>query len=409
MTKKIVELTLEGMAYGGDAIGRDASGRMVFIPFGLPGEKVRVTIVEEHKRWARGRLQEIIESSSERITARCPHFAVCGSCHYQHMSYAGQLRVKQSIVCNQLERLGGFTNPPVEPIVASPSPWQSRNKVQFHLTPEGKLAYHGAFSPRLVAIDECHTLEPALAELWPRLDLEAVHGLRRVTLRSGTNDSIMIILEGESNPDLELSLDFPASVVWLGPGGVAVLAGSRELVFEIKGRSFVVSAPSFFQVNTALIAILVESVLALMQVESGETILDLYAGVGLFSAFMAEAGGRVIAVEESPWACSDFEINLDSFDDVSLYEATVEQALPSISIRPDAALIDPPRSGLSKPAMQALLDIHPPHLVYVSCDLATMARDGRELAKNGYQLERITPFDLFPQTYHIETVSLWRR
>jgi 23S rRNA (uracil1939-C5)-methyltransferase len=136
---------------------------------------------------------------------------------------------------------------------------------------------------------------------------------------------------------------------------------------------------------------------------------DLYAGVGLFSLFLARAGARVIAVEQSPAACADFAVNLDACEDVSLYEAEVEQALPAIPEAPDLALVDPPRAGLGRAALEALLARAPRRLAYVSCDPATLARDGRRLAEAGYSLEALTLFDLFPQTYHIETLSLWRR
>jgi 23S rRNA (uracil1939-C5)-methyltransferase len=188
-----------------------------------------------------------------------------------------------------------------------------------------------------------------------------------------------------------------------------VLAGEKSLAFEILDRTFLVSAGSFFQVHTAMAGELVQHVLRELRVRPAEIILDLYAGVGLFGAFLAHEGAHVIAVEESSQACSDFEHNLKEFDDVELYEAAVEVALPAVRSRPDAAIVDPPRAGLSREALQHIIDLEPPRLVYVSCDPATLARDGGRLAEAGYSLTRCTPFDLFPQTFHIETVSLWLR
>jgi 23S rRNA (uracil1939-C5)-methyltransferase len=162
-------------------------------------------------------------------------------------------------------------------------------------------------------------------------------------------------------------------------------------------------------VHRALAAELVRLALEALAPQEGEAVFDLYAGVGLFSAFLAQAGARIVAVEASPSACTDFEVNLAEFDDVELYEASVEVALPAIERKPDAVLVDPPRAGLEPPALDALLDLAPGRLVYVSCDPATLARDGKRLAQAGYRLERVTPLDLFPQTYHIETVSRWVR
>jgi 23S rRNA (uracil1939-C5)-methyltransferase len=405
----MTEITLSGHAYGGDTFGRDADGKMIFVPFALPRERVKVEIVDDHQRWARAQLLEVIEASPERIEPRCRHFTDCGGCHYQHMPYNVQLQAKAEIVRSQLERIGGFEDPPMEGIVPSPAPWNTRNHLQFNLTPEGQLGFMAAGSHRIVPIEECHLPEPVLSELWPRLDMESIPGLDRIGLRSGAMGACMIILEGKGAPEMDVIIDLPASVVWLAPGGLLVLAGERSLDFKISDRTFVVSAGSFFQVHTALVEELVQLVMRELSVQSGETVFDLYAGVGLFSVFLAHEGARVIAVEESSRACSDFEKNLVEFDNIELYEAPVETALPAIRSRPNAVIIDPPRAGISRKALQHIIDLSPPRLVYVSCDPATLARDGGRLTDAGYQFVRCTPIDLFPQTFHIETVSLWQR
>lgn len=409
MTREILELTLTGLAYGGEALGRDENGRMTFVPFALPGERVRVEIVDARKHWARGRLVDVLEASPLRIEPRCPHFTRCGGCHYQHMAYTDQLQAKADIVAEQMRRIGSFEDPPVEPAVPSPEPWNYRNHMQFHLTPEGRLGFVIADGAEVFAIQECHLPDPALKELWPRLDLATIPGLTRVALRSGVGDDLLVALHGEGNPEVEVHLDLPASVVWLGPGGMAVLGGEGSIATEVLGRPYRVSAGSFFQVNTALAGELQERAMQALDVQSGQVIYDLYAGVGMFSAGMLERGARVVAVEESSWACDDYEVNLHNFDKVTLYQATVEQALAAIEEPPNAALVDPPRAGLSRQALDSLIQADPERLVYVSCDPATMARDGKRLAAAGYALESVTPIDLFPQTYHIETLSLWRR
>jgi 23S rRNA (uracil1939-C5)-methyltransferase len=162
-------------------------------------------------------------------------------------------------------------------------------------------------------------------------------------------------------------------------------------------------------VNSALTPVLVDLVLDGLQVAPGQTVFDLYAGVGLFSRFAAERGAQVQAVELSASACDDFAFNLDDLESVSLYQASVEQALPSLLPHPDAVVVDPPRAGLGREIVSALISQAPARLVYVSCDPSTLARDGRILSGAGYRLERVTPVDLFPQTFHIETVSSWTR
>jgi 23S rRNA (uracil1939-C5)-methyltransferase len=397
------------MAYGGEAFGREPEGRMVFVPFGLPGELARVELVDVHKRWARARMLEVLEPSPDRIDPRCRHFGICGGCHYQHIPYKKQLEVKRQVLHSQLERIGKFDDPPVAPTVPSPSPWEARNHLQFSISTDGELGFMEASSNWIVPIQECFLPEPDLGDLWPRFTAEPDTPFTRVGMRIGDEGQAMIVLHGLEDPSIEMEMDLPASIVWLGPGGAAVLAGEGFILQSVNGRPFRVSAGSFFQVNTALAGKLVEHAIRSLEIQTGQTVLDLYAGVGLFSAFIAQAGADLIAVESSEWACSDFEVNLEEFDQVALYQAAVEEALPLLQVEPQSVLLDPPRGGVERDALERLIEMAPNRIVYVSCDPATLARDGRILADSGYQLEQVTPFDLFPQTYHIESISEWTR
>jgi 23S rRNA (uracil1939-C5)-methyltransferase len=325
------------------------------------------------------------------------------------MTYPAQLRAKSEILDSQFQRIGGFSQPPVDETVPSPSAWNYRNRVQFSITPEGQLGFMAAGSERVIPINECHLPLPDVGEVWPRVEVDAGSGVQRVTFRVGVEGERMIILHGTGTPEFEMDTDLPASIIWMVEGGQFVLAGESQITMQVLGRPFRVSARSFFQVNSALIGELVQRVLEGLNVQPGETVFDLYAGVGLFSAFLAEAGAQIIAVEESPQACSDFEVNLEEFEGVELFEAPVETALAAITARPDAVLIDPPRAGLSLEALEHLLRHEPPRLVYLSCDAATLARDGQRLKNAGYHLEHATPIDMFPQTFHIETLAIWRR
>jgi 23S rRNA (uracil1939-C5)-methyltransferase len=404
-----LEITFTGLAYPGRAFGRDDLGRMIFAPFVLPGERAKIEVIESHKRWAQGRILELLEPSPDRIIPRCQHYTHCGGCHYQHIPYPTQLQVKRDIIRSQLERLGDFKDPPIEPTIPSPSPWHYRNHIQFSLDRRGLLGFHAPQSDEVVPIRECHLPDERITDFWPRLDLGALPELERVSLRSGSDDSRMVILYSESDPDIELEIDLPASVVWLTQKGQVVLAGESHLIIEILSHPFQVSAGSFFQVNNRLAGELVNQALRFLNPGPEETIFDLYAGVGLFSLFIAETGARLIAVEESPWATEDFVINLDKFNSVELYESPVEFALSSIQAQANGILVDPPRAGLGKEVVNRLLAFRPERLVYVSCDPATLARDAKALVAGGYKLEKVQPIDLFPQTYHIETVLLFRR
>jgi 23S rRNA (uracil1939-C5)-methyltransferase len=380
------------------------------VPFGIPGEVVRVKLVEEKRGHARGEIIEILAASPERIAPRCPHFGACGGCHYQHLPYPAQLAAKSAILRDQLTRLGGLADPPVLPIVASPAPWNYRNQVQFHLNGQGRLGYQGRGSHQVIAIRECHLPEEAINAAWPLLELDPEAGIQRVSLKLGAEDDLQLVLEGESPEAPEFSVEgLPLSAVHLSPAGALVLAGSEYIVMEVLGRPFRVSAGAFFQVNTPMAAAMVAHLLANLPVNPGDTVLDVYCGVGLFSAFLAEKAGRLIGIEASPAAGEDFAVNLDEFENVALYEAPVEDVLPYLQEKPQAIVVDPPRSGLEPRALDGILKLAAPLLAYVSCDPATLGRDARRLAAGGYRLQQVTPFDLFPQTYHIESISFWEK
>lgn len=398
------------LVYGGDALGRLPDGRAVFVPFVLPGEKARIAVRQEKRGHVRGELLEILEPSPQRIAPPCPHFTLCGGCHYQHIPYEMQLAAKTEILRDQLQRIGGLADIPLNPAIASPAPFNYRNHVQFHLDPLGKLGFQASRSSQVIPITQCHLPEPALNEIWPLLDLEPVPGLERISLRLGADDDIQLILESSDGQLFEFSVEeLPISAVHLSPAGAVVLAGSEVLLMDILGRSFQVSAGAFFQVNTRLAEAMVRHILEILPLDPSTTLLEIYCGAGLFSAFLAPQVGRLVGIEVSPAACCDFAENLDEFENVELYEASAGEVLRQVNFHPDVILADPPRSGLDHPTLDALLAQQARWLAYVSCDPATLARDARRLSSEGYRLVQVTPFDLFPQTYHIESISLWEK
>jgi 23S rRNA (uracil1939-C5)-methyltransferase len=403
-----IEVTLDSLAYGGDALGRLPDGRLVFVPYALPGETVVVRLTEEKRRHARAELVDVLTSSPERVAPRCRHFGVCGGCHYQHMDYAAQLAAKQAILKEQLQRIAGIQDPPLRPTVPSPQAWGYRNHVQFHLAPSGALGYHKARSDQAFPIQECHLPEEPINVVWPQLEFDLLPDLARIGLRLGAGDEIQLILESSQPDPPEISVeDIPLSVVHVSPWGALVLAGSEQIEIEVLDRSLQVSAGVFFQANRQVAERMVAHILECLPLEPGKTLLELYSGVGLFSAFIAPRVKRLVCVESSPQACADFEANLEAFDNVELYEATAERVLGSLELRPDAVLVDPPRAGLGRGVTAGILTLRPQVLAYASCDPATLGRDARQLVAGGYHLEHVTLFDAFPQTYHIESISVW--
>lgn len=403
----LIEVTTP--VYGGESMGRLADGRAVFVPYTLPGELVRVELVEEKRGFARARLLEVVCPSPHRVTPRCRHFGVCGGCHYQQTDYATQLEIKKAVVRDQLERIGGVLNPPVMEVVPSLLEWNYRNNMQFHLDPNGKLGFQGWGSHMVVPISECHLPEGRLNDIWPQLDLEPLPGVDRLELRLGSDGEVLLVLESSDPAAPEFSVDFPLSAVHLTGSDKIVLAGEDYLLIEVLGRAFKVSAESFFQVNTAQAEAMVKHVLKTLPLDRNTTVLDVYCGVGLFSAFLAPRVKHCIGVELSETACDDYAVNLDEFDNVELYVGAAEAILPALKFQPDIVLVDPPRSGIERKALDALIALQPQIICYISCDPATLARDIKRLTTAGYALKQVTPFDLFPQTYHVETVSLLER
>jgi 23S rRNA (uracil1939-C5)-methyltransferase len=402
-----IDLELTGHAYGGEAFGRDDDGRMTFVAFTLPGEIVRAEIIDERKRWARATLTEILTPSPERISPRCPHYSKCGGCHYQHVAYETQLKIKEGILHDQLVRIGGLETPIINSIIPSSTPWNTRNQIQFSLAENGQLGFMAAGTNNVVPISECHLPLPEIEEIWPRIELAEQLEIERVILRKGLDGEVLIALQSAYEPDLDIQIDLPASLVWLNPQGVRVIAGNEYIESEVLDHRFRVSSRSFFQVNHYLLDTLAQLVNQSVDPQPGQMIFDLYAGVGLFSAFIAKRGAHLIAVEQSPWSCKDFEINLQMFDNVKLYEASVELALASIQEKPDTILVDPPREGLSQEVRDILIEMAPNKLVYLSCDPATLARDAKRLIQAGFEMDSVTPIDLFPQTYHIESLAVF--
>lgn len=410
MMAETFQVKMEKMVYGGDSLGRLPDGRAVFVPFVLPGEVVQIELVDEKKRFARAWPVEVIEASPDRIAPRCIHFGACGGCQYQNLDYAKQLELKEAIISDQFQRIGKIENPPLQPIVPSPTPWNYRNHIQFHLGQGGELGYIHTDGEHLLPIRECHLPQEPINELWPQLKLGPESGVYRLGIRLDSYDALMLIMEGDDPTPPAFSENIPISAVYTPPDArLTVLAGDDHLIYTILDRHFQVSARSFFQVNNAMAEKMISYLLEHLIISRDTRAIELYAGVGLFSAFIAANVSHLTAIESSGSACHDFAINLDEFDNVILYEAETEDVLPTLNMEIDLLIADPPRSGLAPAVHDALDKLHPPQIAYISCDPATLARDARKILNKGYHLVSVTPFDLFPQTSHIESISIFEK
>jgi 23S rRNA (uracil1939-C5)-methyltransferase len=412
-----IELHLTDVAHGGAALGRH-EGKVVFVPYAIPDEEVLVEIVEDKGRYARGRLVEVLSPSVQRVSPPCPHFgghataaAVgCGGCHWQHIAYEAQLEFKQRIVQDQLKRIGRFESVPVKPVIESPEPWHYRNHVQLALDENGRLGFMAAESQQVVPIEECHIMHPSLDEIFIALDLE-LPDLKRLSLRCGVNTGQrMVVFETHEDEPFELEVDLPISCVFLlSDGRTATLIGQEYISEVLAGQEYRISASSFFQVNTPQAEELVRLVRGYLAPTGNEVLLDAYCGVGVFGLSLAGEVGQVIGVEESSSAVADACFNASLADNAEFVEGKVEEVLPSLEAPIGLAILDPPRQGCASEALTALAGLTPDKIVYVSCDPATLARDTRRLVQAGYQLVEVQPVDMFPQTYHIESVAFLRR
>lgn len=408
----IFELELTGMAHGGSAIGRH-DGRAIFVPYAIPGERITARITQDKGRFAYAQGLSLVEASPSRIGPLCPHFGPgrCGGCHWQHIDYAAQLQFKQDIVRDQMTRIGGFKDVTVLPTIASPDPWYYRSHVTLHNAEGGRLGFVGTDDQMILPIEECHIIRPELLELFDSLTLEEVANLDRVRLQVGSDGDERLIAISTSDDEIpEIELDFPASVSFLSRDDEPqTLIGTGCVHYTIKGHVYRVTAGSFFQVNLKQAETLVNLVLDRLSLAGHESVLDLYSGVGLFTAFLAERASLVTALESYPTAVADADANLAGVDNVDLIEGTVEDVLADLDETYHAAVFDPPRTGVEPVALDALAAQGPGRIVYVSCDPATLARDAKRLAGKGYQLLDVQPVDMFPQTYHIEAVATFQK
>ena len=367
---------------------------MVLTPLVLPGERVRARAESEKPGLLRARLLEVLEASPERVAPPCPYFGACGGCHYQHAPYAAQLDAKRAILIEEFRRLGKI-EPPEEIAILSAEPWGYRNRIQLRIDAP-RIGYMEPRSHRLQPIAHCPIASPALNAViqtltamvrdprWPRF-------VQAVEIFTDESQVQFNVIES-SRPVARRFFDWCAETI---PGLV-------NGALDYQGR-FRVSRNSFFQVNRFLVDRLVEAAIG---GAAGECALDLYAGVGLFSIPLAQRFREVIAVEYGSGAARDLTLNAERAGAANLrvQHQSAELFLQEFQGKPDFVLLDPPRAGLGKSMVRRLAELRPPRLTIVACDPATLARDVAGLVAAGFHIDKLTMIDLFPQTFHIETI-----
>ena len=408
---------MERVAHGGFCVGRH-EGRAVFVRHALPGERVVARVTEGHAgdRYLRADAVEILEPSADRVEAPCRYAGpgACGGCDWQHATPEAQRRLKATVIEEQLLRLAGIERKvEVEEAPGTPDGLGWRTRVQFAVDDAGRLGLRKSRSHDVIPVDSCAIAAPGVEEVgaerrtWP-----GVAGVE-VIAASGSSDRAVVVtpLPKPHGHMPIVEMDVPVSVLRGDRDGAAARVHGRAQVREVAaGRTWKVSGSGFWQVHPAAADVLSAAVLEAVKAQPGETAMDLYCGVGLFAAGLAEAvgaEGEVVAVETEKAAVEDALVNLEGYDQIVIVEDRVDKALRDApkGFEAEVVVLDPPRSGAGRKVVQGIAELRPRVVAYVACDPAALARDLAYFAEQGYELDTLRAFDLFPMTHHVECVA----
>lgn len=442
----LLTLTIEGMGNEGEGIGK-VDGFPLFVKDALPGDVIEAKVLKVKKTYGYARLMKLIKASPDRREPACPLHRACGGCQIQALSYEKQLEYKEEKVRNQLVRIGGFSDPPLLPVIGMEKPFHYRNKAQFPVgrDREGKIitGFYASRTHSIIPNMDCLLGVPEnqriLKIILGFMEKEGISPydeaagtglLRHVLIRKGFATGelmVCLVINGNDFPGIERLADMLFTI----PGMTSltlnvnckntnVIMGDKLL--PVRGETFItdrigsvryqISPLSFYQVNPVQTRKLYETALSYAGLTGSEIVWDLYCGIGTISLFLAQKAGKVYGVEVVPEAIEDARKNaeLNSISNVEFYEGKAEEVLPRMyregGIRADVIVVDPPRKGCDRACLDTMLSMMPKRIVYVSCDSATLARDLKILCEGGYELKEVQPVDMFPQTAGIENVCL---
>ncbi|WP_192868055.1 23S rRNA (uracil(1939)-C(5))-methyltransferase RlmD [Calderihabitans maritimus] len=437
-----VEICIDNINHQGEGVGR-YRGFALFVPYTVPGEKILARVIQVKKNYARGELVEVLEKRRERVLPRCHNFGRCGGCHLQHIDYPSQLKIKRELVQEALRRIGGLQDVLVHPVIGMKEPWYYRNRVQLHVGERNGELVIGFYAPgtrRLVEAERCLLFPPELApviermkQLFQHCGIKAYrHGkgiLRHLVLKkSRSTGEVMLVVVTYTNsfPGGEmiaekLMAEFPEVVsvlqnvnrsrspLVLGPR-FRLIKGKETIREKIGPFQFLISAPSFFQVNPEQTEILYHKVVEYIEPLKPETVVDVYCGTGTIAIFLSQTARKIIGIETVAAAVEDARVNaaLNRVHNCEFRVGTAEEVIPELEreqLELQAVVLDPPRRGCDRRVLGAVARLNPRRIIYVSCDPATLARDLKILQELGYHARQVQPVDMFPHTYHIETVA----
>lgn len=388
----LLELELGEHADDGNPVAR-YEGAPVSVLGGLTGERVRGEVIWINPDATYARVTEVIEPSMHRRDAPCSYFLECTGCQWQHVTYAHQLELKKERVVQAMAEFAELADFTVEPVLASPNELGYRNHARFTVArwPEnrGQVGFVSGVTRRFVKVDRCLLMNAPVNDVLERVQGKLA-GMSQFSVRanSASGDSILI------QPALPSGVGLPKS-------------GQTHYEEDAASRRFRVASPSFFQVNTAQLEQMAELIKSMLGPAGTGTLLDAYSGVGTFSVLLAPHVERVIAIEESASGVEDARANAVGIDNIQFIEGRSEEVMQTLTGTVDYVILDPPRVGCMPEAIEAVENLAPSKVVLVSCDTAAMARDQSRLMARGFKLVRVQPVDMFPQTRHVEVLSLF--
>mgnify|MGYP005855865117 CR=1 FL=1 len=444
--KEVKKVTITGYSHEGAGVGRIGE-QVIFIPGALLDEEVLVEVTGRHKRYLQGRMLDVIKKHSQRQMPPCEVYASCGGCQLQHITYQGQLEIKERIVKETLARIGGLDSVLVQPALGMKNPWFYRNKGHFRVgidqgrlklgfVEEGSHDLAPAYCKHLFSFQVTaliSSLEDILSKYKVKVAGKKEKGLRHILIRESkaTGDILLVfIVSGEFSAEKEkitreichrnpavvgICQNFnpkPAGEV-MGKETV-LLWGKGEIEDRIGPFTFKISPRSFFQVNNVQTEALYEKALAYAGLTGKETVIDAYCGIGTISLFLARKAHKVIGIEYVPEAVEDARSNgvKNAVTNVEFFQGQAEILMPRLvkkGIKPDVVVVDPPRKGCDAALLDSIIAVNTERVVYVSCNPSTLARDLKYLAAGGYQVQEVQPVDMFPWTSHVECVTLMSR
>jgi 23S rRNA (uracil1939-C5)-methyltransferase len=390
-----IELSIDHVAFGGDGVGRFQQ-QVVFVPFTVDGDEARILITDVRKRFVRGRLEKLLKPSPNRIEPRCRYYARCGGCQYQHIHYDHQLRLKEQQVVDAFIRIGKVALPPSTPVIPSPGAFQYRGKADYHVRVSPNeppvIGFMDVSSKHIIDIDRCEIVDETINEacLTFRRDL----GMGRINTPWDRQTIWSADIDGEK---ADVVTDFRKP---------------RFVTRTVKGQNLAAPYRGFFQANRFLVSRLVDDVVETSALSGRETVLDAYCGSGLFSLFLAPKARRVYGIEMDGEAihCARRNHRQAGLTNAAFIRGDAGEILLKDFVETqrhvDVLILDPPRTGCDPALLSGLVKLKPARIVYISCNPATQARDIRHLLDHGFTLISLKPYDMFPQTAHIEVVAL---